>query len=619
MATRSVSELAQTLTESERKELVERIQRSLSLGKKEGNTIYHTPVSQDYRQQMIRQGLQELGIWQRIMLWIKRVMSGKNDEDIYVDLKMAEIARALEGNGLADTEARYVASRLAEQVYKLYQRITPLLAFYRYLWGSEKNMRIAVQFVLQQKIPRAKMAIHDYIAPQELESIFEASESKTALRQELLNRLNNYMDGIPGEVFAGIEEGLLPLYYLKEICFFDFAGFFRFFQAEVGGQSAAQPSFKPAAVDKVADELEHLYYAMYTARKGSNGENLHAAIYEHFLDHGAAAANPPPGPASAGPELFAPPEPPEPPPPSPAEDEALAAAVAARREEGFKELRRNIRELRKEIDACNDATRLADLIRFFRADPYYKFLAYVPSLNLREFFYASTRMALMESLDGEFAALRRRIIDRIVQTVFTAPLKEFDNYRAHLPGFVRAGLPGFRYVYSVNIVHHYFGTIFMGYVRDMLRLLMKVLPSRNRDSSSELNFHINGVESLYEKIKALDLGFAPENEEGKTLIRLRMNMEKDISQERTYRIYIAQKDKEVRSYLEEGIDHLRSLAETLDEVLKLPPDMIDERFRTASGMQVEGGFHARFRMISRDMKQVQRAARYQRVLEEEGG
>jgi hypothetical protein len=633
MQPRSVSELAHALSDSERRELIERIQRSLSLAKKDQPTIFRTQVSADYRAQMIQQGLQELGFLQRIQLWLKRVFSGMGEADAYIDLKMADTARAIQASQLADTEARYIRPRLGENVFRLWIRASPLIPFFQHLWGSEKNMREAIQYVLQQKIPNAKKTIFDFIKADELESIYEVSESKAGLRQELLSRLNRYLDSIPAEVFSGIEDGLLPLYYLKEVCFFDFAGFFRFFQVELRGMEIQAPEFKSAAVDRCLDELEHLFYALHTAKKGVPGDHLHQELFDFYRQTKDKAEREPaqsgPGQRDAAEMFMAPPEPESPPPAAPVpdlvavsggQDEAAAAltkAVSENREDGLKGMRRDLREFKKEIEACLESSRLADIIRFFRMDPYYKFLAYVPSLNLRDFFYASTRMGLMEALDGEFTALRKRVVNRLVAAVLKDKRRDFENYKRLILGPGKSGLPGFRYVDSLAIVYNYMGAIFMVYVRELLRMLMKALPSRNRDSSSEITFHINGVESLYEKIKIMDMSYAPENAEGKAIARMRGNMERDLSQEKTYRIYVAQKDKEFKVLLEESVDHLRSLSETIDEVLRHPVDMFNERFQSVSGMALSGGYHNKFMEISRDMKMVQRAARYQRILEEE--
>ena len=639
MASRSVTELAHALSDTERKELLERIQRSLSLAKKDQPTIFRTQVSAEYRQQMIQSGLQELGLFQRFNLWLRRVFSGKSEEEAYLDIKMADIGRNIETGQLADTEARYARPNLAELIFRLYIRASPLIPFFQHLWGSEKNMREAIQYVLQQKIPNAKKTIHDFIKPEELESIFEASESKAGLRQELLARLNRYLDGIPAEVFSSIEDGLLPLYYLKEVCFFDFNSFFRFFQVELRAMnSLSVPEFKSAAVDRILEELEHLYYALHTARKGVPGDHLHQELFDFYrkrkeLGISQPGTSLPTNGADGGlaepTDLFmSPPETAAPlasPPGVPNllagnadKKDAVVKAANDAHDEGLKGMRRDLKELKKEIEVCLDSTRLADIIRFFRMDPYYKFLAYVPSLNLRDFFYASTRMILMESLDTEFTALRKRVIDRLLKTVLKGSKKDFENYKRFVSGSAKAGLPGFRYVDSLNIIYSYIRTIFVVYVREMLRMLMKVLPARNRDSTGELTFHVNGVESLFEKLKIIDIVFAPENDEGKAVMRMRINMEKDVSQERSYRIYIAQKDKEFKVLLEEGIEHLRSLSETIDEVLKHPVEMLNERFHALSGMALPGGgYHAKFVEISRDMKMIQRAARYQRILEDE--
>lgn len=630
---RTVAQLAQALTDGERRDLVERIQRSLNLAKKDQAPIYHAPVNQDYRDRMIQHDMQELSFLQRILLWFKRVFGGRNDVDSFLEIKLSGMAKNLEAHHLADATARTLNPAFAESLLRLYARVRELADFFDFLWGSEKNLMNAVHAVLAARIPNAKSAMDDFMTAAEMERIFETVESKAGLRQELLERLNAYLDGIPVDVFTRMEEGLLPLYYFKELATMEFGPLFRAFQADPGAvQRGVKPEFKAAAVDRILDDLEKLYFCIHTALKGGEGDALHQEIFELFKntprkrpdDLGGGLADPllDPGMADLPPPDEAGPVPGTAPqesgkPGGLGADESLMKAAEAHKESGDRNLRRLMKELFREVALFSESTLLAELIRYFRNDPYYKFLAYVPGLNLKEFYYASTRMKILEELDTRYTLLRERIIKRITLQLFQSRYVEFEHYKRSPPNITRNTLPTFRYVDSLCLIYNYTLQIYLPHLKELLKVLTRALPSRSRESQGEFTFHMNGLESIHEQIKLLDHSFAPENAEGKNIIRLRVNMERDPTQDRAYRIYVVQKEKDIKPVLEEGMEHLRALGSLLDEVLKLPEEMINERFQHILGVSTQGGYYNRFVAYARDIKTLYQAVRYQRTLEEE--
>lgn len=618
MQQRTVVQLAQALTESERRELVERIQRSLNIARKDEEPIYHAPVNRDYRDRMIQHDMQEMGFIQRVVLWFRRLVSGKSDVDTFLALKLGQMARILETRHLVDASARSLQPGLGDLTVRLHARVAELSDFFRFLWASDRNLMRAVQTVLAARIPQARATLADFIPPAELEQLFETSESKSSIRQELLDRVHSYLDRIPTDVFSRIEEGLLPLYHLKELAGMDFSALLSAFRTGSGGDGKKDLRSVPA--DRFLDDLERLYFAVHTAMKGGSGDSLHQEIFDLYRNAPALREE-----EKSPPDAPEVPEGLEPLPDEPvaakeesADEKALRVAAEARKEDGDANLRRLVKDLAKEAGTFAEASCLGDVIRYFRGDPYYKFIAYVPSLNIKEFYLASTRMKVLEELDATYTALREGIVNRIRNTLFgQGRFREFEHYRKVPHGLGRAGLPSFRYVDSLALLNNFVHGLYLPHMRELLKTLTKALPSRSRDSQGEFHFHMNGLESVHERIKALDLSFAPENAEGKNLLRLRSNMERDPSQDRAYRIWVIQKEKDIKPVLEEGVEHLRALADLLDEVLKLPDAMIDERFQHVLGVSTQGGYHNRFKGFARDTRSILQAVRYQRTLEEE--
>ena len=269
---RSVQDLAQALPESERRELFDRIQRSLSLSSKQEQGIVKAPSSADYRNHMIQEGLGQLGVLQRLVLWLRKVFTNRSDSELFVEMKMEELGKTLSAQHLGDPAANMIEPEFAKAVYQLYLQVLPIRRFLKIIWANEEALRQALQFVLEERIPRARSKLFDFIPLEEIQLLFEAAENKGTIRQELLNRLNVYMDEIPGEIFTELEQGIMPLYHLRQLCFFDYQDLFKLFYVDQQALEKGSVLFKSAAVSKVLKPIEVLYYAMHTARKAASLE-----------------------------------------------------------------------------------------------------------------------------------------------------------------------------------------------------------------------------------------------------------------------------------------------------------------------------------------------------------
>jgi hypothetical protein len=610
---KSTHDLVQALSETERKELLDRIQRSLSLNPRSEKATVRAPTSADQRTQLIQEGLHQLGLLQRMRLWLRKWVTSKSIQDLYIELKLEDMAKQLLSHKIADAKAKTIDAAFPTVVYQLYLMILPVKRFLQVIWQHEQTLRSAVQYVIEQRVPRAKSALFDFIPEEEMQGIFENAESKSTIRQELMNRVNQYLEAIPLEIFSELEQSIMPLYNLRQLCFFDYYELFRAFQADPAALDKGVPKFGSAAAEKVLPLIEDLYFAVHTAKKAASLDILPPQLFKfvQIQRYEPQAASKPAPTAEAA--VFAPSDLPAP------EAEVAAAKAAAEHaaEEGLRQLRKDLRALQDQIAAFIDRSAVGDLIRLFQHDPYYRFIAYTPAINLKDFYLATLRMNLLHALDEQYATIRQLIVENIRQQLFPNGLAEFDYFKKFPAGTPRSGLPGFRYARALTMLYSFLKVQFVGSLRETFRFLVKILPSRNRDVGSELLFHTTGLESLFDALKIIDLAFSPDTDDGKSFMRMKQSMEKDVAQERQYRAFVAQHDKEIRDMIEEGIEHLRALAESLQDLYTIPAALLGERFTVAAGQNGSTNFSDFLRGLIGRLRAAHRLLRYQRALDDE--
>ena len=87
----------------------------------------------------------------------------------------------------------------------------------------------------------------------------------------------------------------------------------------------------------------------------------------------------------------------------------------------------------------------------------------------------------------------------------------------------------------------------------------------NRIAQGRLNQFAAGLEELEARILLLDRSLSPDDDDGKILRRLRHRLASDLMQQKQYRSFIAEKDKEARELIDQGIDHLQGIKRIFDE------------------------------------------------------
>jgi hypothetical protein len=258
-----------------------------------------------------------------------------------------------------------------------------------------------------------KKELQDFISTRELQDAYLEERNISAVHDTVVARLRAHFDDMPPELFNNMSEGILPLYYLKDLVLFPFAQLFSYFGYRAGGMPPEEaPPFQGASAAAVAELLERLYYALYAAQRMSTS----VLLYDEVLVTYVKAEN---------------------------EGTPLEQAELDARVEG---LRATIRRLGRNARRAAKDLRLAALIRLIRKDPYFKMIVYLPKVNLGEFYRSAVSIRVLAQLTDRIAAVQLGVVGRLEKDLYGDRALTIANYRNYgQPLLRRHGLPSFRY------------------------------------------------------------------------------------------------------------------------------------------------------------------------------
>ncbi len=231
------------------------------------------------------------------------------------------------------------------------------------------------------------------------------------------------------------------------------------------------------------------------------------------------------------------------------------------------------------IAAFQQRVLIPQIVKILRGDPFYRFMVYLPKLRLREFYFAHLKLKCLTQLDERFHDVRMGMLGRMIAEILPKPSMEFEFYRSTIQASVKKlGLPGFRYVKSLNVLYNFIHQRFRGRMQETMRILSRIVPARIHHAVSDLTLHAANIEDVADLINNFDLSFSPDSDEGKTFYRVRYSLEKDYSQQQQYKSIIMQKDREARSILEKGMENFAQAQEIFESVREAKPAHLNERY-----------------------------------------
>jgi hypothetical protein len=545
--TRSLTELAKALPDAERRQLLERITRALSLHDQSQRSVYRGSVEADERDQLIHEELERLSPWDRFLFWLKRVSSSRSEEEAYVAFKLDQLKRRILSarHTLVRFDRRTIEPDVARMTIELYRAVIGLVPFFRSIWEEPQRLQWMITYLLERKVPNARTTLEHFISIEEMQDIYLATGSKAAIRKAVQKRTDQYLDSIPDELFEQLTEGILPLYLLKYICLYPYRDFFNYFKVSAEDLDAdGEPQLQPAPATAMLENLEQLYFGLYAASRITADARIHPELLQAYDAYNS--------------------------------NEGEAAGTEP---ETARHYNSGMAELLQTAQRVSQSLPLADIIRYFRNDPYHKLMVYLPRLKLLDFYASHLRVRIFASIDKVFPQVRLGIVKKISSEVFDTEPPPLEYYRSTL---VTAGrkleAPPFRHFRALRSIRHFLRTIYRDDIAKTVRLLARIIPVRYREISSDLTLRANGLEEIAERISRFDFSFSPESDEGKSFFRVRYTGEKDLSQARTYRTIIVQKNREAREIVNDTLEHLQGLEQVFRRLHDLGSRTISERF-----------------------------------------
>jgi len=246
------------------------------------------------------------------------------------------------------------------------------------------------------------------------------------------------------------------------------------------------------------------------------------------------------------------------------------------------ELTRALTELAEAADRFDRQVPLLDLLRYFRRDPYLRLEFAIPRLQLRPVYAGLLRENFLAQLIEKLAVVKQNVIERRLREIFHAEqLLELFYYNSR-PGFDfrKLGLPYFAHTRSLMVFYNFLSKIYKGFVQEAIQAANSYVFAGNRIVQVRLMQSAGGLEELEAKIVLLDRSLSPEEEDGRALTAFRARISADSGQQKLYRSFIAQKDKEARDLLDLGINHLQSIKRHFDETVASPVESIKAILKT---------------------------------------
>ncbi len=528
-----LEELAARLTPEERSRLQDQIRRSLGTEDLEERNIYSPELEQARLDELVAADMRRLGFFWRIRLWLRNLTSAKPRREVFLQMRLEDIQRSLRGRSdapLIMPDGR-VGPGAASGLWNVYTAAFSLRPMFERIWRADGILEELITEVLSARISGAKKELQDFISTRELQDTYLSERNITSVHDAVVARLRAHFDEMPPDLFNNMSEGILPLYYLKDLVLFPFAQLFSHFGYQAGGMpSEESPPFQGASAASVAELLERLYYALYAAQRMSTSVLLYDEVLVGYVK-------------------------------TESENTPLDQAELDARVEG---LRATIRRLGRNARRAAKDLRLAALIRLIRKDPYFKMIVYLPKVHLGEFYRSAISVRVLAQLTERIAAVQLGVVGRLEKDLYGDRALIFANYRNYgQPLLRRHGLPSFRYPRALSGLYSYLMRHHSPLVSKVVAILLKLVPGRLRETAQRANGHSQILNELTDRVRSFDSSLSQDAEDGKAFHRLRIQAERDSTAHRPYRSLVSQKDRDARDILARGVEAVFELEQNL--------------------------------------------------------
>ena len=533
-----LEELSTALPEKERKELLERIARRME--HEEGEEAVPVELKEDEREKIISYEMKRAGWWVQFLLWLRTFFSGKRRRDVYLDIRLRMLKARIRGinPNLTGFDTRDLSPKFARRLYDIYLRLQPLLPVYHSLGTDRAVKGAAYTFLLERRYAQAKKSVEEFITGEEMEDIFAQTGQTDEIRKKLSLRLNDYIRTVPESLVLQLEEQSRLHLSLAKLASFSFASLFRYFNHLLADTADPRyPSFEHAPVMLTLDLLEKFHVAISLIGR-SAPEYLAAEEPVAYYALVRAGLHP--------------------------ADEKDFSKVAPE----LGQVRAETLELAKEVESFEKAVPLLDLIRYFRRDPWYQLMFNPPRLYLRSLYFSTLKARIGQELEERLGSIKERVIARKIQDLLKgARFVEFSYFRENPDfDFRKLSLPFFTHIRGLSLAYNYLLQQYKGAIQEAVQIVGSTALASNRITQTRLMQNASALEDLEARIVLFDRSLSSDEEDGKQLGRFRFGVATDLLMQKSYRAFIAQKDKEARDLVDKVKEHLAGIRKIFDEI-----------------------------------------------------
>ena len=536
-------ELSRDLSEDDRSDLLKKIGLSLNITDKNESKIYEKDIDIEEKNSLLKEEINILPLFVRFFLWLKSKITGKSEKDLYLSSKIRSLKRKIrhQSSNITGFETRNLTPYFAEQVYTLYSSAMPLRGFFKKLWIDPDISNTFFLNVIEGRIQNSIKDPFDILELDELVEIYGINGKKDDIRRQLINSLDKYILKIDKKVFIDLEFELMPFYYLKDLILFPYVQFFQQFgYTPIDSSSVEKPNFKNASALLCLEDLEKLYCALYSVTKLDKRINFNKKIIEQ-LD--------------------------------------LVKSIDENMDLENTDIIESISDIIELSSKFNSKMPIADIIRYFKKNPYFKIMYYLPKIDLKEFYRNTLSIKIIDKLELMFPEIQKRYIILETERLFHGQrYSGFQHYREYSSiDYEKLGVSPFSQIKALEIVYNYMACYFKGYIQETIRLLERGILSQNRLIRDSMLQYGAAIEDVGEKIRIFDESLSPDSDDGKLFNKFRFSMAKDPIQQKMYRKIVVQKDREAKSLSELGLESISGIKRVFIEIIKSKSNSVVEQ------------------------------------------
>ncbi len=534
-------DLSRSLNDSERNELLHSINTSLRMNTADEPEESSVDNNEEEMQLKLNQDLRSAGLFDRFILWLKKMVSGKDSTTLMLEMKLGHIKKIIRqgGGNLTGFETRDLKQGIPEALWPLYEDSLLLFTCFDKMFGKAGLFRDVMIVLFRNHLKGRIREPEDIYSFDEMVEVYRLEGTDESVRRRGAHHLDEELEKVfDTKIIHELENLVSPLFAADKLIRFPYRKFFGSFglaglePMDIFEATGKIPTFKNATALPLLDQLEQLFRAVFRVL------NIERGI---IIDPEVAR---------------------------------LVAEVCNKREvtEGeTDDLLARFERLTESAKDFNKKVPLPELIRYFKKNPYYRIRIVQERINLKAFFRTARKIIMREYIEEKLPEVREEATERNIREIFSeGDVQRLKNYRTYQSiSYDELALPMFAYQRSLALLYAFCSRNYRRDIQETVRILDRGLYAVNRVERDRLLMHANAIEDVEEEIEKLDQSLSSEESDGKLFQRLRFSIGGDQGQLRMFRSLVQQKDREASSIVRRGRESVEGLNRILEDTLKI--------------------------------------------------